>query len=200
MRQLIMQMWMTTLLAGVGVAFALPAAAGTLYRWTAADGSVSVTDDRDRIPERYKKGASAFETGGIVGFERHTPTDSAAQASYAKALYERLDRLRDLNAGLDAQDYGRAAAGTPHEADQPSFEAVVQLDDGTALRIPSQAGADGPVVVEQVRVRRPGQITTVHDTIVRQGDKILMVVAPDNSHEASASDITDERVYTGKRR
>ena len=52
MRQLIKQMWMMTLLAGVGVALVVPATAGTLYRWTAADGSVSVTDDPDRIPAR----------------------------------------------------------------------------------------------------------------------------------------------------
>ena len=200
MRQLIMRMWMTTLLVGVGLAFVLPATAGTLYRWQAADGSVSVTDDPDRIPERYKKGARAFETSGMSGFERHTPTDATAQATYAEALYERLDRLRALNAGLNALGYGRAKAAPQAAAEQPSFEAVVELDDGTALRIPSQANSDGPIIVEQVRVRRPGQITTVHDTIVRQGDEVLMIVAPDNSHEASPSDITDERFYTGDRR
>ncbi|MGI9431608.1 MAG: DUF4124 domain-containing protein [Myxococcota bacterium] len=199
MRQLIMQMWKTTLLVGVGLTFVLPATAGTLYRWKAADGSVSVTDDPDRIPERYKKAALAFETAGMTGFERHTPTDAVAQAEYEVALYERLARLRELNAGLNAA--GNAIVpGSQAPAERPGFEAVVQLNDGTALRVPSKPGLDGPIIVEEVRVRRPGQITTVHDTIVRQGDEILMIVAPDNSHEASPSDITDERVFTGDRR
>jgi hypothetical protein len=200
MRQLIMRMWTTTLLVGVGLALVLPATAGTLYRWKTADGSVSVTDDPDRIPERYKGSARAFETGGMKGFERHTPTDGAAQASYAEALYERLDRLRELNAGLNALDHGRAPVARA-AAEGSAFEAVVELNDGTALRIPSSGTrGDGPIIVEEKRVRRPGQITTVHDTIVRQGDEILMIVVPDNSHEASPSDITDERFYTGDRR
>jgi len=199
MRQLMMRMWKTTLLVGVGLAFVLPATAGTLYRWKTADGSVSVTDDPDRIPARYKSAARAFETSGMRGFERHTQTDGVAQAEYEVALYERLARLRELNAALNAQSYGRAPAG-PAAAEQPGFEAIVQLNDGTALRVPSQPGGDGPIIVEEKRVRRPGQITTVHDTIVRQGDEILMIVVPDNSHEASPSDITDERFYTGDRR
>lgn len=199
MRQLIMRMWMTTLLVGVGLALALPATAGTLYRWTTADGSVAATDDPERIPERYKKTARATETGGMTGFERHTPTDAAAQARYAEALYERLDRLRSLNAELNDSGYDRSSVAVAG-SERPAYEAVVELDDGTALRIPSQAGGEGPIIVEQKRVRRPGQITTVHDTIVRQGDDILMIVIPDNSHEASPSDITDERFYTGDRR
>jgi len=199
MRQLIKRMWMTTLLVGVGLTFVLPATAGTLYRWKTADGSVSVTDDPDRIPERYKKAALAFETAGMAGFERHTETDAVAQAEYEVALYERLARLRSLNAGLNAP--GDAyVSGNQAPADAPGFEAIVQLNDGTAMRVPSRAGLDGPVIVEERRVRRPGQITTVHDTIVRQGDEVLMIVAPDNSHEASPSDITDERFYTGNRR
>ncbi|MDH3687625.1 MAG: hypothetical protein OEP95_15440, partial [Myxococcales bacterium] len=141
----------------------------------------------------------AFETGGMTGFERHTETDAVAQAEYEIALFERLTRLRELNAGLDALGNARVP-GSQAPADQPGFEAVVELNDGTALRVPSKPGADGPIIVEEVRVRRPGQITTVHDTIVRQGDEILMIVAPDNSHEASPSDITDERFYTGDRR
>ena len=200
MRQLIMRMWMTTLLVGVGLALVFPATAGTLYRWQTADGSVSVTDDPDRIPARYKKSARAFETSGMGGFERHTPTDGTAQAEYEVALYERLERLRELNAGLNAQGYGRAPNAAPAAAERPQFEAIVELDDGTALRVPSSATSDGPIIVEEKRVRRPGQITTVHNTIVRQGDEILMVVRPDNTHEASPSDITDERFYTGDRR
>ena len=45
---------------------------------------------------------------------------------------------------------------------------------------------------EEVRVKRPGRIVTVHNTVVRQGDKILMVVRPDQPLNASPSDFVEE--------
>ena len=58
-------------------------------------------------------------------------------------------------------------------------ETIVQVNDSTALRIPAPASDEEPIVVEEVRVLRKGSNITIHDTVVRQGDKVLTVVRPD---------------------
>ena len=170
--------------------------AGTLYHWVTDDGTYSFTDDPDHVPARYQAKARKQESKSLDGFERYSPTDAAAQATYREELAKRLERLRALN-GFDdpyAPTPMRFEAPVAAAASQqPGYEAIVEVNDSTSLRVPTRGGDKGPIIVEEVRVRRRGNITTVHDTVVRQGDEILMVVRPDNSHEASASDITDER-------
>lgn len=171
-------------------ALAMPAAAGSLYRWTAPDGSVAFTDDPDRIPEAHRGEARELPREGLDGYARYTPvkTDHAEQLAAVTARIERLQATNRPEPAADAVGVAPAAAG-PGASD-----AVVQLDDRTSVRIPSGSGeGHGPLVVEEVRVRRPGHIFTTHDTVVRRGDEILMVVRPDQDTEADPSDIVDER-------
>jgi len=173
----------------LAVSLAAPALAGTLYKWTGADGSVSFTDDARRIPERHRSQAQTIQTGGLGEYSRYTPTDPVAQKGYAERLQTRLDRLRRSRAlaeqgGVNA--IAAPAAGAPTET-------VVRINRDTAVRVPTAPSADGPVVVDQVRVRRPGSNFTIHDTVVRQGDKVLMVVRPAQSHQAGPGDVIDER-------
>jgi hypothetical protein len=191
---------LTALLVLAGLTLVLPAQAGTLYKWTAADGTVSFSDDPDRIPARYRSQAVKQTTKSLETFERFTPTDPAAQADYRKALALRLERLRALNGyGGIAEGYAPAAPAVA-AAEAAPFEAVVAVGNKTAIRVPTTPGSsNGPLIVEEVRVRRPGQVTTVHNTVVRQGDDIVMVVRPQNTHESSPSDITDERRLLGGR-
>ena len=174
--------------AGIVLLAALttPAAAGTLFKWTAEDGSVAFTDDPKRIPERYRSQAENIETGGLDSYERFTPGDSARQSEQHRRLRERLDRLREQNRP-EQSVAARAGAGAPLS------ETVIQVNDSTAVRVPLTASDDGPVVVEEVRVRREGSLFTIHDTVVRQGDKVLMVVRPAQSHQAGPNDFIEER-------
>jgi hypothetical protein len=94
MRMLNMWKWTAALAL---VAFALPASAETLFRWTAEDGSVSFTDDAKRIPARYRSASQSIQTGGLAGYKQYSPTQAAAQAVYREQLAARLERLRALN-------------------------------------------------------------------------------------------------------
>jgi hypothetical protein len=169
-------MWTwTAALALVG--FGLPASAESLFRWTAEDGSVAYTDDAKRIPERYRSAARSIETGGLSGYKRYSPTKSAGQAEYREQLLARIERLRELNQALDREAYYQEAAAV--QAAQAGPAAQVRVGRDLQLSVPSNVAAEGPVVVEDVRVRADGSVVTHHDTVVRQGDRILMVVRGD---------------------
>lgn len=173
----------------LAISLAAPALSGTLYKWTGADGSVSFTDDARRIPERFRSQAETIQTDGLGDYSRYTPTDAAAHRSYSGQLQQRLDRLRQ-NRVLADQEAAGAVAAAAHGSGP---ETVVRINRDMAVRVPASASAEGPVVVDQVRVLRPGSNFTIHDTVVRQGDKVLMVVRPAQSHQAGPGDVIDER-------
>jgi hypothetical protein len=157
--------------AGIALlaALATPAVAGTLFKWTAEDGSVAFTDDPKRVPERYRSQVKTIETGGLDTYERFTPSDSAQQSDQQKRLQERLERLRALNRPAPT-------IAVPAPGVQPYL--IIKTDERTALTIPNGAQGEAPVVVEEMRVRDPNSIATRHVTVVRQGDRVLSVVKP----------------------
>jgi len=152
-------------------ALATPVAAGTLFKWNAEDGSVAFTDDPERIPERYRSQVESIESQGLETYTRLTPADPHAMANHRERLAERLQRLRARGAREETVAVRAAPAA-------PVSETIVQVNDDTALRIPATASDEGPIVVEEVRVLRKGSNITIHDTVVRQGDKVLVVVRP----------------------
>lgn len=170
------------------VALATPSLAGTLYKWTAEDGSTAFTDDPKRIPERYRSQAKTLNTGGLSTYERFTPSDGARQSEYQARLQERLERLRETN----RVDRAVAPQGV---AKAPVTETIVRLNDGTAVPIPLTASDEGPIVVEDIRVRRKGSNFTVHDTVVRQGDKVLLVVRPDQRWPVRGNYIDEDELF-----
>ena len=178
-------LYMLSLLLTAGLA--APSVAGTLYKWTGADGSVSFADDLERVPERHRAGAEKIEASGLGRYARYTPTDGAAQRSHRERLDARLEKLREARA-LEHAVAARASVAAP----ALPTETVVQINDDTAIRVPIIASDDGPVIVEEVRVRRPGSNFTIHDTVVRRGDQILMVVRPPQPHQAGPGDFVDE--------
>lgn len=65
----------------------------TIYKWVDSYGTVSFTDDKDRIPEAY---ASSFETETLQALSEYgqfTPVKDKAEG-----LSARLKRLRETNA------------------------------------------------------------------------------------------------------
>lgn len=180
-----------TVLLLLAVALAVPASSETLYRWTTDEGSVAFSDDLKRVPERYRAQAKAIETRRLPGYARYTPTDAQAGAAHAERLAARLERLREVNAPEPTRvtlPLGVAQAG--------GAETVLRLNDRTTVRVPTARPGDGegPVVVDEVRVRRPGSIVTVHNTVVRRGDDILLVVRPRQAQH-NVNDFVDERDY-----
>src|SRR5262247_3099077 len=72
------KMWMWTAALALA-AYGLPASGGTLYKWTAEDGSVSFADDAKRIPPAYRAKAQKIQTSGITGYKRFSPTKAEGQ-------------------------------------------------------------------------------------------------------------------------
>jgi len=192
----------------LAVAAATPAAAGTLYRWKAADGSIAYADDLKRVPERYRAKAEALTSDGLGSYQRYTPTDTAASRDQAEKLAARLDSLRASNAeAVVVAPPAETAQRTPFT--EPSAArglALQSMQDRVGRR--RVLGSDGkyhwvltqraqimdqpapvlgfngdpesnaPVVVEQKRVMDSRGVATQHVTIVRQGDKVLNVIEP----------------------
>jgi hypothetical protein len=172
----------------LAVAVATSAAGETVYRWTAADGSVAFTDDAKRIPAQYREQAQRTRTGDLASYGRYTPAQASAVPREAQ-LAERLERLREINATAEAPAAPeRAPAGT---------QTILQLNKRSSIAIPNdQFLGDEPVVVEQRRVRDRNNISTTHVTVVRQGDRILSVVRPESAHDRA--DWADERELIGE--
>lgn len=186
-------MWVAAVIASGGLLAAAatsPAGAEVIYRWTADSGEIAFTDDIDRIPARYRKHARQESERGLANYSRYTHS-AASLDDHRAALAERLEYLRSFNGGGEAHTGAtRLAAASTSGA---LHETVIQLDDRTTVRVPHQATEEaGPIIVEEVRVKRDGSLFTQHNTIVRQGDKILMVVRPAQPHQAGPNDYIDE--------
>jgi hypothetical protein len=169
---------------------AAPAAAGSVWRWTADDGSVAFADDAKKIPSQYRARAKVVRTGDLGGYARYTPAETrAASRERQLQLEERILRLRELN------ETGRATAAAPVSVG--ATQTVLQLDNRTSISIPNDGpGDDEPVIVEQRRVRDRNNISTTHVTVVRKGDRILSVVRPESAHDRA--DWGDERELIGE--
>jgi hypothetical protein len=114
-----------------------------------------------------------------------TPEDSAAVAGQRADLAARLERLREQARRLGHRR-SRPAPATVSET-------LVQVN---GHRGPScQRSDEEPIVVEEVRVLRDGNIMTIHDTVVRQGDKVLMVVRPDSWMEGRPDYIDEDDLF-----
>lgn len=170
-------------LASAGAAFA-----GSMYRWEADDGSVAFSDDLKKIPSQYRASAKVVRTGDLTGYARYTPAETRAAAHERNLLLaDRLERLRALNA---------PQAQTQAPARVSETTTILQLDNRTSIAIPNdRLGSDGPVVVEERRVRDRNNISTTHVTVVRQGDEILSVVRPESAHDRA--DWADESELLG---
>lgn len=177
------------------VAVAVPASAGTVYRWTAEDGSVSFADDAKRIPARYRDAAEKIEASGLSGYKRYSPTNGASQVTYLEQLHERVARLRELNEALgrvEVPEYtggGYAARVAPPSG--PST--MIEAGDGLTVSVPNSSASESPVVIQDVRVRRPGSAFTSTDTVITQDGRVMLVVRGDRHSQNPSSDTWDER-------
>ena len=162
MRKLWM-MWMTASL--VALLVSAPAAAGALYKWVEADGSVSFTDDLERVPKAARGSVTTVETRGLRTYGRYTPR-ATDRTGYVERLHARIERLRAIN------EPELAAA----PANPVGGQKILQLDDRVSLIVPDDARHDEPITIEKHRVRDSrGGLTTNQITVVRQGDRVLSV-------------------------
>jgi hypothetical protein len=163
---------------GLGLAMAVSANAGGLYRWTNADGVISFSDDAKRIPEAYRASAVVVKRTSLASYERFTPAQAAESKSYRERLGTHVDRMRTLNDEIVAERL--AAAPRPARGSLGD----VRVNRKLSIAIPEEVRANGePVVVEEHRVRDGD--TTTHVYIVRQGDRVLSVMRPHTNHSGA---------------
>ncbi len=165
-------------LVALALALAAPAAAGTVFGWTTDEGIAAYTNDAKRIPARYKDSVRRIRVSdGLKSYSRFTPRDMAANASYEKRVYERVERLRALNAHLDATLAAtRSTPRNPH-GHTGSGVTTLQLDDRSRIRVQAPVQGNEPIVVDEMRMRADNMLTR-HVTVVRQGDRVIAVERP----------------------
>jgi hypothetical protein len=166
---------------------AVPAAAGSFYAYETDDGGIAFTDDAKRIPAAYRDDARVIERDGFDDFDRYTHVGQGREAASEARTDERLAYLRDLNARQISPD----AVGAPL-APGPGGFAIRSGRDGQSVDsyVDPRNGGE-PIVVERVRSRPDGSPVTRHVTIVRQGDRVLSIYAPEQRHGSTS--FVDER-------
>lgn len=168
-----------------------PISAGSLYAWRSEDGVYSYTDDHNAVPERYRDAVAVSESEGLADYARLTVQVASRSAEHGKRLQERLHALRE--------DRKRAVEGPV--AKDATFQrggAVVSLGSaGPGQPRVELSAADPathqPLVIEPLITRRHGDSHTRRSTVIRQGDRTLVIVKGERHHRSPTNDVIDER-------
>ena len=170
---------------------ALPALAGSLYAWRGEDGVYAYTDDWNAVPERYRDSVKVSETRSLEDYDRFTVQVGSLGAGHEERVRERLHALRKA----------REQAAVPtlmQEAAAQQGGAVVSLGSaGPGQPRVELSAADPnthePIVIEPLITRRPGDSHTRRSTVIRQGDRTLVIVKGNRHQHNLSSDVIDER-------
>jgi hypothetical protein len=170
---------------------ALPAVAGSLYAWRSEDGVYSYTDDRNAVPERYRGSAQVSESKSLEDYDRFTVQVGSPGPGREARLHERLQALREANKQF-------VATASSQDAAAQQGAATVSLGSaGPGQPRVELSAADPnthePIVIEPLITRRPGDLHTRRSTVIRQGDRTLVIVKGDRRQRSPTSDVIDER-------
>lgn len=178
----------------VGLAFVLgaSASAGTLYSWKTEDGTFAYTNDKKRIPTKYKAEAETSTLKSMGSYARFTPGPKTDGKAHGDRIVERLEVLR-TNAG--------SAAGVEASSSSDGFVSVNvnsgRRNTGSEVNIPVGAAGDvnEPVVIEHVRMKPVwGSNTSRHFRVVKQGDRVLAIIKDRQADNPLTSGL-DERDF-----
>ena len=172
MRNLIQEnrTFVLALLLAVVAVLAAPALAGTYYTWTTDDGTVAFTDDKKRIPARYKDAAKRKTVGRLKDYPRYTESKVKQEMPYGERLEARLEAFREVG-----DPDGDGLIGPAHVSAGPPGVALRIDGSSTRTEVAVPTGEDEPVIVEEHRVRLRDSIATQDVTVSRQGDKVISV-------------------------
>lgn len=172
------------------------ASAGTVYSWTTEAGTSAYTDDRKRIPARYRGSAKSRSTEQLSRYARFTPSTVTVAGDAGERLLTRLNHLRGNEAA--ASGGGAVAMMAPGPGGQPMSAAFLVRMSGnrdrttTQMGIPLHGSSAEPIVVENLRVRPDstlgdrGSMATHHVTVVRQGDRVISLTRPELNQRSLA--------------
>ena len=166
---------------GLALLLAAPSRSGEIYSWETADGNVAFTDNPKNIPALYRDQVRVRKSEGIEDYARFTSGDTGETERYSDQLAKRIEYLRWVN--------DRDTAPTIPENVGVGSVTVSGVD----LRLPA-ADTSAPIIVEKLRVKSAGQISTRHDTLVSQGGTPLAIVRGNQRGEVGgAVSILDEK-------
>ena len=154
----------------IGVAMvAAPAAADNVYRWTTEDGTVAFTDDENRVPARYRDAAVIESRESLNGYGRLTQIQGAAP-----------ETLTPPTTGKSASaSKPILVSGLPMSVMTGSTR---YGSGGISLPVGGPLSEDSePVLIEQRRVKLDSSMATAHETVIRQGDRILSIQRNESS-------------------
>ncbi len=147
---------------------ASPSIADTVYTWETDEGTLSFTDERKRIPAKYRLSAKTKEMGKLAGYPRFTPSGKT------DLLAEQKTSLQDPVSGPSADAQTARATGFDGRAISVGNG---RYGGGTRVQLPATgAGAEGgPMVMKTVRVRPENSLATRTITVVKQDGKVVYV-------------------------
>lgn len=149
--------------------------ADTVYTWTTEDGTVAYTDEDKRVPAKYRDQVQVKVMDGLDGYHRFTPVEAPEEVASVGA-----------DASTVATGDGVATApGTVRVA--PTKPGVSVISGGSrygsgGVIVPTDSGtSDEPIVIEKRRVKRSDSMATTHETVVRQGDRVISIRRDESS-------------------
>ncbi|MDG2049302.1 MAG: DUF4124 domain-containing protein [Myxococcota bacterium] len=150
---------------------AVQATAGTVYRWTTEDGTIAFTDDEKRIPARYQGTAQVETLESLNGYPRFTAVgDRPETATAAPAPAPRVNRRAPANVALAELPVSVITGSSRYG------------NGGISLPVGSPVSAESePILIEQRRVKLSSSMATAHETVVRQGDRIISIQRNESS-------------------
>jgi hypothetical protein len=159
------------------------ASAGTLYSWKTDDGTQAYTNDKKRIPAKYKGQVETSKFQAMNSYKRLTPGPKSDLAPYSERIVERLEVLRSAGEPALASSGGGVSGGFVKVNINAGSDG---RGSGAEVQIPVGAGSDPdwePVTIEHVRVMgTKGHSSSRHVQVVRQGDKVLAVIKGRNTN------------------
>jgi len=160
-----------------------PAFAGNVYSWVTEDGTYAFTDDSKRIPAKHRAEARKRPMGKLTRYERFTKVNADIKKPHADRVRERQLALRETT--------GAAPMGAVAGVVQSQPNGLVYTVPGgggngrrggsrnVSMMFPvgDTASADSePTIIESIRMKPRRNMATRHNTVVKQGDKIVTVI------------------------
>ncbi len=145
-----------------------PSFAGTVFTWETDEGTISFTDERKRIPAKYRLSARTKEMGKLDGYPRYTPTGATNLRTEQNASLQgpASDPSADVQTVPATGFDGRAiSVGTG------------RYGGGTRVQLPTNGAVagGGPTVMETIRVRPENSLATRTITVVKQDGRVVHV-------------------------
>jgi hypothetical protein len=160
------------LLMALALGLAAPVVADTVYTWTTEDGTAAFTDDVKHVPSRYRSQVRVRVMDSLEGYHRFTPVEPN----------ENLHADDVQVAAQHAAEPGSIAVPVPPRGGVSVVVGGSRYGGGGVVVPVESNGSDEPMIIENRRVKPENSMATSHETVVKQGDKVIMIRRDEKHH------------------